>query len=71
MVIMLPLMLQSRKFVSWFGIIFSPCLLKDRHKHSFCCESNLEVVEIGFVGYEVFSMVLGLGILVSGSDDVP
>jgi hypothetical protein len=47
-----------------------PCLLKVRRKHSFCCESTLEVAEIGLLGYEVFPMVLDLGTLVSGSDDV-
>jgi hypothetical protein len=36
-----------------------------------CCLSALEVAGVGLVGYEVFLMVLGLGTLVSGSDDVP
>jgi hypothetical protein len=67
---MLPLMWQSRKYVSWFRIMFNSCLLKVRRKHSFCCESTLEVAEIGLLGYEVFPMVLDLGTLVSGSDDV-
>jgi hypothetical protein len=31
----------------------------------------LEVADVGLVGYEVFLLVLGLGTLVSGSDDVP
>jgi hypothetical protein len=41
------------------------------HEHSSCCLSALKVASVGLVGYEVFLMVLGLGTLVSGSDDVP
>jgi hypothetical protein len=40
-------------------------------EHSSGCVSALEVAGVGLVGYEVFLMVLGLGTLVSGSDDVP
>jgi hypothetical protein len=39
-------------------------------EHPSCCLSALEVAGVGLVGYEVFLMVLGLGTLVSGSDDV-
>ena len=41
-----------------------------RREYSSCCESALVVAESVFVGYELFPMVLGLGTLVSGSDDV-
>jgi hypothetical protein len=34
-----------------------------------CCV--LEAAEVDLGGYDVLSMVLGLGTLVSGSDDVP
>jgi hypothetical protein len=40
-------------------------------EHPTCCMSALEVAGVGLVGYEVFLTVLGLGTLVSGSDDVP
>ena len=36
-----------------------------------CCVSALGVVLLGCAGYKEFLMVLGLGTLVSGSDDVP
>ena len=42
-----------------------------RREYSSCCESALVVTNSVLVGYEVFPMVLGLGTLVSGSDDVP
>lgn len=35
------------------------------------CGRFLQVEEVDLVGYEVLLMVLGLGTLVSGSDDVP
>jgi hypothetical protein len=38
--------------------------------HPSCRMSALEVACVGLVGYEVFPMVLCLGALVSGSDDV-
>jgi hypothetical protein len=40
-------------------------------EHPSCCMSALEVADVVLVGYEVFLMVLGLGTLVSGPDDVP
>jgi hypothetical protein len=40
-------------------------------EHPTYCMSALEVAGVGLVGYEVFLMVMGLGTLVSGSDDVP
>jgi hypothetical protein len=40
-------------------------------EHPSCCMSSLEVADVVLVGYEVFLMVLDLGTLVSGPDDVP
>ena len=45
--------------------------LKVRHECTSGCRRVLEVAEVDLVGYVVLSMVLGLGTLVSGSDDVP
>jgi hypothetical protein len=45
--------------------------LEGFREHPSCCVSALEVAGVGLVGYEVFLMILGLGTLVSGSDDVP
>jgi hypothetical protein len=51
--------------------MFSRCLPLVGRKCSSCCESTLEVAKAVLVGYEVFPTVLGLGTLLSGSDDVP
>jgi hypothetical protein len=40
-------------------------------EHTTRCLSALEVGGVGLARYKVFPMVLGLGTLVSGSDDVP
>ena len=45
--------------------------LKVRGECTSGCRRVLEVAEIDLAGYVVLSMVLGLGTLVSGSDDVP
>ena len=50
-----------------FDLIFQ----KVRCKHTSRCRCVLEVAEVDLVGYVVLSMVLGLGTLESGSDDVP
>lgn len=42
-----------------------------RREYSSCCKSALVGAVSVLVGYEVLQMVLGLGTLVSGSDDVP
>jgi hypothetical protein len=39
-------------------------------EHPSCCMSALEVAGVGLVGYEVLLMVLGLGTLICGLDDV-
>ena len=36
-----------------------------------CSSGCWHVLQVDLVGYEVLSIVLGLGTLVSGSDDVP
>ena len=46
-------------------------LYKVRREFSSCCEVALEVAEVGLAGYKVFPTIMGLGTLVSGSDDVP
>ena len=45
--------------------------LEALREHPSCCLGALEVAGLGLAGYKVFPMVLGLGTLVSGSDDVP
>ena len=55
--------------MSWYKLMFSYCL-KARCELSFCV-SALGFVVLGFAGYKMFPMVLGLGTLISGSDDVP
>ena len=57
--------------MSWYKLMVSCCLLKTRCKLSFSGVSNLWVVLLGVAEYKVFPMDLGLGTLVSGSDDVP
>ena len=57
--------------MSWYRLMVNLCLPKARREHFSCCESDLEVGEFALAGYKVFPMVLGLGTLVSGSDDVP
>jgi hypothetical protein len=44
---------------------------KVRSEWTSSCRHVLEVAEVVLVGYVVLTMVLGLGTLVSGSDDVP
>ena len=44
---------------------------KVRRKYTASCRRVLEVAEVDLVGYVVLLVVLGLGTLVSGSDDVP
>ena len=56
--------------MSWYKLMFNFCLQVARCESS-CCESALGVVLLCCVGYKEFLMVLGLGTLVSGSDDVP
>ena len=46
-------------------------LHKVKRGFSSCCEFALEVAEVGLVAYKVFPTILGLGTLVSVSDDVP
>ena len=57
--------------MSWYKLMVSCCLPKARRELSSCRVSSLGVGLLGFAGYKVFPMVLGLGTLVSGSDDVP
>ena len=44
---------------------------KVRYEFSSSCRHVLEVAVVVLVGYVLLRMVLGLGTLVSGSDDVP
>ena len=44
---------------------------KVRRKYTASCRRVLEVAEVDLVGYVVLLVVLGLGTLVSGSDDDP
>ena len=51
--------------------MFSTLLHKVRRELSSCCVYALVVVKFSLDGYMVFPMVMGVGTLVSGSDDVP
>ena len=55
----------------WYKLMVSGCILMARRKLSLCRVSDLWVVLLGVADYKVSPMDLGLGSLVSCSDDVP
>ena len=55
----------------WYKLMVSGCIHMARRKLSPCRVSDLRVVLLGVADYKVYPMDLGLGSLVSGSDDVP
>ena len=62
---------RPRQFVHWWRPMVDLIFQKVRCEFTSSCRHVLQVAVVVLVGYVVLTMVLGLGTLVSGSDDVP